>query len=82
MPSNVCDEINYPFPNVNGCTVQVWEWISNFITHFIMYIIIYPCSKRVPMLLLFHTQSKQQCCEDANDWNAFVDDIKNRSKEF
>ena len=24
---------NYiPFPNFNGCTVEVWEWISNFIT--------------------------------------------------
>ena len=26
--------ITYPFPNLNGCTVQVWEWISNFIPHF------------------------------------------------
>ena len=24
------DEITYPFPNFNGCTVGVWEWISNF----------------------------------------------------
>ena len=22
--------IHYPFPNVNGATVEVWEWISNF----------------------------------------------------
>ena len=29
MPSKVCDEIAYPFPN---CTVEVWEWISNFPT--------------------------------------------------
>ena len=28
------DEITYPFPNFNGATVEVWEWISNFITHF------------------------------------------------
>ena len=21
--------ITYPFPNFNGCTVEVWEWISN-----------------------------------------------------
>ena len=27
------DEITYPFPNFNSCTVEVWEWISNFITH-------------------------------------------------
>ena len=27
---NVWDEISYPFPNFNGATVEVWEWISNF----------------------------------------------------
>ena len=25
----VWDEITYPFPNFNGATVYVWEWISN-----------------------------------------------------
>ena len=25
------DEITYPFPNSNGATVEVWEWISYFI---------------------------------------------------
>ena len=26
------DEITYPFPNfINSCTVEVWEWINNFI---------------------------------------------------
>ena len=29
------DEITYPFPNVNGCTVEVLEWINDFILHFI-----------------------------------------------
>ena len=24
---NVWDEINYPFPNFNGCTVEIWVWI-------------------------------------------------------
>ena len=27
----VWDEITYPLPNFNGTTVEVWEWISNFI---------------------------------------------------
>ena len=27
-------EITYPFPNFNGTTVEVWEWISNFIPYF------------------------------------------------
>ena len=25
----VWDEITFPFPNFNGCAVEVWEWISN-----------------------------------------------------
>ena len=25
------DEITYPCPNINGCTVEVCEWITNFI---------------------------------------------------
>ena len=42
MPINVWDEITYPFPNFNGCTVKVWEWISNFIIHFIVDVIPHP----------------------------------------
>ena len=36
------DEITYPFPNFNGCTVEVWEWICNFTPHYIMDVITYP----------------------------------------
>ena len=36
MPSKVWDEITYQFPNFNGYTVEVWEWISNFTTHVII----------------------------------------------
>ena len=45
MPSKEWDEITYPYPNFNGCrwSVEVWEWIRNFIPHFIMDRIIYPC---------------------------------------
>ena len=43
MPGNVWHEITYPFPNVNGCTVEVWEWICKFIPHFMMDVIIYLC---------------------------------------
>ena len=43
MPIKVWDEINSPFPNFNGCTVEVWEWIINFSTHFIMDVITFPC---------------------------------------
>ena len=36
-------EIMYPFPNSNGCNVQVREWIWNLILHFTRHVIIYPC---------------------------------------
>ena len=36
------DKITYSFPNFNGCTVEVWEWISNFIPHFTGHVITYP----------------------------------------
>ena len=36
------DGITYPFPNFNGATVEVWEWISNIIPHFLMDVIACP----------------------------------------
>ena len=43
MPCKVWNEIIYPFPNCKGCTVEVWERVSNFIPHFIMNVITHPC---------------------------------------
>ena len=43
MSGKVCDEITYPFTNFNGTTVEVWEWISHFITHIITDVITYTC---------------------------------------
>ena len=37
------DEITYSFLNLNGATLEVWEWISNFIPRLIIYVISYPC---------------------------------------
>ena len=34
-------EITYPFPNFNGCTIEVREWISKFIPHFPGHVITY-----------------------------------------
>ena len=43
-PSKEQDEIIYPFSNFNGwLTVEVWEWMHNFITHIAMDVITYPC---------------------------------------
>ena len=39
----VGDEITYPFPNFNGATIEIWEWMGNFIPHLTGYVITYPC---------------------------------------
>ena len=41
MPSKVWDEITFSFPSVNGYTIELWEWIGNFIIHFMMGVISY-----------------------------------------
>ena len=38
----VWDEIIYLFPNFNSPTVEVWEYIGNFILHFTGHVITYP----------------------------------------
>ena len=43
MSDKVCDEIAYPLSNLNGATVEVWKWISNFIKHILMGVTTYPC---------------------------------------
>ena len=43
MSDKVRDETTYPFPKFSGTTVEVWEWISNFIHNFKMDVITYPC---------------------------------------
>ena len=40
---NVWDEITYPFPNLNGSAVEVWEWMSNFILHLTGHVVTYKC---------------------------------------
>ena len=32
----ISDQIIYPFPNFNGAAVEVWEWMSNFVSHFML----------------------------------------------
>ena len=35
-------EITYSLSNLNGATVEIWEWITKFIPRFIMDVITYP----------------------------------------
>ena len=41
MPNKVCHEITCPFSNFNGCTTEVWKWISIFMSHNMMGAIIH-----------------------------------------
>ena len=36
MPRKAYPQITYPFPNFNGYTVEIWERISIFLSHFTM----------------------------------------------
>ena len=40
MTCEVWGEIIYPFPNLNGALVEVYQWISYFTTHFIMDVLV------------------------------------------
>ena len=39
----VWNKITYSFPNFSGATVEVWEWISDFIPHFTWHVITCQC---------------------------------------
>ena len=39
----IWDEITYTFSNFNRTTIEVLEWMSNFIPHFTGHMITYPC---------------------------------------
>ena len=43
MYNKMWDEITYSFTNLNGFTVEVWEWKSYFIPHYTWNMITYPC---------------------------------------
>ena len=43
ISSKVWDKITYPFPYFNDYTYEVCKWMSNFIPHIVMDVIIYPC---------------------------------------
>ena len=49
MPGKVNEEIINPSPSFNGC-IEVWEWMSNFIPHFIVDVITFSCTNVLPDL--------------------------------
>ena len=40
MPSKVWEKNYLSIPKVNGCTIEIWEWISSFILQYKIQIII------------------------------------------
>ena len=56
----VWDEITHPFPNFNGCTVEVWEWISNFIPHFTWRMVVNACGWNVMQHILTISETGAQ----------------------
>ena len=61
MPSNLWDEIIHVLPNFNGAAIGIWEWISNFIPHFIMDAITSPCRHycQIVLLCLYRPERKE-----------------------
>ena len=46
------DEITFPFQNLSSETIEVMEWISNFIPHFTGHVITYPTKlENYPLLV-------------------------------
>ena len=69
----VWDKITHPFPNVHGSTVQVCEWINNFIPHFIMHAITYPwwelkLGKRATFFFLTTLHGYNMCIQHFTPW--------------
>ena len=58
--SKVWGEITFAFPNFNGCTVEVWEWISPYFT---VHEITYACLKliRVSKMALVYDCLSSTC---------------------
>ena len=49
----VSGEITHIFPNFNGCPIEVWEWINNFISHVTgMWLLIHAGIKVNPWMLV------------------------------
>ena len=69
MPSEVWDEITYPFPNFNGGTFEVWEWISNFLPHFTGHVIIYPCWMYFSYQYLLRITYQSSILDEGYSWH-------------
>ena len=49
------EEITYPFPNFNGTTVEVCEWMGNYVRLFTGHVITYACWDSGLFILVYGT---------------------------
>ena len=69
----VWDEITYSFPNFNGATVEVWEWISNFIPLMGMWLFIHAG------LNVLYVSNRGHCLLDRHGFMPFMSpNIRNK----
>ena len=57
----VLKDITYPFPNLNGDAIEVWEWISNFTLLFSGHVITYPSTRELSHSLHLSIQKVDWC---------------------
>ena len=60
-------KITYPLPKVNGATIEVPEWISNYILHFAVHVITYPCRDESQSMLVKWLPGIHACYEPTPD---------------
>ena len=63
-------EIFHQFPNFNGCSVEVWEWIRNFIPHFTVHVITNSLHARIEVSKGF--PRKAVIVKQYNSWTHFL----------
>ena len=63
-------EIASLFPNLNGVTVAVWEWISNFISHFPGHVITYQTVSNIS--LVKHSRKYTQVTDKIPRWLCWI----------
>ena len=73
--SKVWELITNSFSNFNGCNIKGWEWISNFIIHFILGVIIYSCRDYRWSVLVKGSQKWSNWLRSKQNGRYFADDI-------
>ena len=74
MPNNVCNAIIHPVPNFNGCTIEVWEWVSNCFPHFTIDAITYHLLVKWQFMYEFRLEVSNDSCNKTFVFQAYFND--------